>query len=220
MVVWCKEGTVLDNVVCAEVPRGSDGNTMADSLSSYVKHLQIHKCRPDRCNKTTHGKHLDKCKYGFPYPLQDEDGMNKAGNRYLPKRRCPKDTNVVPYNPDLLLLWGAHMNIQKVAGAGWEMYLAKYVAKTEPSFSVDVSRDASEPEKYLRTRIVGQLEVQHIILGHFLCCSSREVIFLPTDLNPQYGFLKRKQHLPKDPNSKDIYYCNYLEKYMDRTYRA
>ena len=108
------------------------------------------------------------------------------------------------------------MNIQKVAGAGWEMYLAKYVAKTEPSFSVDVSRDASEPEKYLRTRIVGQLEVQHIILGHFLCCSSREVIFLPTDLNPQYGFLKRKQHLPEDPNSKDIYYDNYLEKYMDR----
>ncbi len=106
MVVWCKEGTVPDNVVCAEVPRGSDGNTMADSLSSYVKHLQIHKCRPDRCNKTTHGKHLDKCKYGFPYPLQDEDGMNKAGNRYLPKRRCPEDTNVVPYNPDILMLWG------------------------------------------------------------------------------------------------------------------
>ena len=47
-----------------------------------------------------------KYKYDFPYPLQDEDGMNKAGNRYLPKRRCPEDTNVVPYNPDILMLWG------------------------------------------------------------------------------------------------------------------
>ncbi len=189
---------------------------MADSLSSYVKHLQVHKCRPDRCNTDSHGKHLQKCKYGFPYPLQNEDGMNKAGNRYLPKRRCPEDKNVVPYNPEILLLWGAHMNIQKVASAGWEMYLAKYVAKTEPSFSINVSKDASEPEKYLRTRIVGQLEVQHIILGHFLCCSSREVIYLPTDLDPEYGFLKRKQHLPQDPDSTDIYYSNYLEKYMDR----
>ncbi len=25
-----------------------------------------------------------------------------------------------------------------------------------------------------------------------------------------------KQHLPKDPNSNDVYYSNYHEKYMDR----
>ncbi len=33
-------------------------------------------------------------KYGFPYPLQDEDGMDdKTGNRHLPRRRFSEDTN-------------------------------------------------------------------------------------------------------------------------------
>ena len=46
---------------------------------------------------------------------------------------------------------GAHMNSQKVTDLGWEMYLTYYIAKSEPSFKVQVSQTASEPEKYLRT---------------------------------------------------------------------
>ena len=30
------------------------------------------------------------------------------------------------------------MNIQKVTASGWEMYLAKYVAKSEPSFQLNM----------------------------------------------------------------------------------
>ena len=95
------------------------------------------------------------------------------------------------------------------------MYLATYVAKGEPSFELDISKNASEAEKYLHTRVVGRLEVDHMTLGHFLCCSSRAVIYLPTDLNPQYGFLQRNKHLPSDPESYDIFYSNMLEKYME-----
>ena len=123
---------------------------------------------------------------------------------------------VVPYNQEILYLWGAHMNIVKVTSSGWEMYLAKYVAKTEPSFQLDISKDASDTEKCVKTRVVGRLEVDHINLGHFLCCASREVINLPTDLNPAYGFLKRKRDLPNNPDSEDVFNSNLLEKYMER----
>ncbi len=135
-------------------------------------------------------KAIKKCKFGFLCSLQKTEGTNKAGNRFLPQRSCDKDMHVVPYNPETLLLWGAHMNIQKVTTSGWEMYLAKYVAKSEPSFSLNVSKDASDPEKYIRTRIIGRLEVYHINLGHFLMQSSRQIIFLPTEIESEYGFLK------------------------------
>lgn len=216
MVVWCKEGTVPENVVCAEIPRGAEENPTVNSMKSFVRRLQIHKCRKSKCFVDSRGKPLSKCKYGFPYPVQEEEKMNKAGNRFLPRRRCYEDTLVVPYNQEILYLWGAHMNIQKVTESGWEMYLAKYVAKGEPSFKLEISKDASEAEKYLRTRVVGRLEVDHINLGYFLCCSSRAVTYLPTDLNPQYGFIKRNEHLPSDPESDEIFYSNMLEKYMER----
>ena len=216
MVVWCKEGTVSDNVVCAEMPRGDDKEPMVAVLRSYVERLQLHRCRKDKCIKVSSASKSNKCKYGFPYPMQEEEGLNKAGNRFLPRQTHKEDSNVVPYNPEILLLWGAHMNIQKVTASGWEMYLAKYVAKTEPSFSLQVSKDASDPEKYIRTRIIGRLEVDHINLGHFLSSSSRQVIYLPTEIHPEYSFLKRKEHLPRDRNSTDVFYDNLLQKYMDR----
>ena len=214
-VVWCKEDTVPDNAVCAEVPRGAKDNPTVTSLKSFVRRLQMHRCRKDKCFLDSRGRPLKKCKYGFPYPVQNEEKMNKAGNRLLPRRRCYEDILVVPYNQEILYLWGAHMNIQKVTEAGWEMYLAKYVAKGEPSFKLDISKDASDPEKYLRTRVVGRLEVDHITLGYFLCCSRRAVTFLPTDLHPEYGYLKRNKHLPSDPDSHDVFYSNMLDKYME-----
>ena len=216
MVVWCKEGTIPENVVCAEVPRGAEDNPTVNSLKSFVRRLQMHRCRKNKCNVDSRGRPLKKCKYGFPYPVQEEERMNNAGNRFLPRRRCYEDTLVVPYNQEILYLWGAHMNIQKVTESGWEMYLTKYVATGEPSFKLEISKDASEPEKYLRTRVVGRLEVDHINLGHFLCCASRQVTYLPTDLNPVYGFLKRNKDLPADPDSDDVFYSNTLDKYMER----
>ena len=55
----------------------------------------------------------------------------------------------------------------------------------------------------------------HIHLGHFLCCSSRAVLYLPTDLAPQYGFVQRNEHLPSDPDSDDTLYFDMLDKYME-----
>ena len=56
--------------------------------------------------------------------------------RHLYPRGDKEDSRVVPYNRDILLLWGAHINIQKLVDGGWELYCAKYVAKAEPTFDL------------------------------------------------------------------------------------
>ena len=111
---------------------------------------------------------------------------------------------------------GAHVNIQRVTSGGWELYLAKYVAKAEPSFDLKLPEDTSESERYLRTRVVGRLEVENNLLGFNVCRSSRTIIYLPTSIKPDYGFLKRKQHLPEDPTSTDVFYDTLFDKYLDR----
>lgn len=43
------------------------------------------------------------------------------------------DRVVVPYHPLVMLLWGAHMNIQAVTQQAWSLYLLKYAMKSEPN---------------------------------------------------------------------------------------
>ena len=107
MVVWCKEKTIPDHVVCAEMPRGSELKLPVNSLKSFVRRLQVHRLRKDKCFTSSHGKPLRKCKYGFPYPVQEEERLNNADNRFLPRRRSHEDILLVPYNQEILYLWGA-----------------------------------------------------------------------------------------------------------------
>ena len=136
--------------------------------------------------------------------------------RILYKRRSPEDLNIVPFNLPMLWLMQSHINIQKVTESGWEFYLGKYLAKAEPSMDLDLSHNASEPQKYLRSRIMGRLEAINMLMGYNLCRSSKSVVYLPTDLKPTHGIVKRTKHMPDDPKSKDIYYDTLLDKYLDR----
>lgn len=184
---------------------------------SYVERFQLHgACNPERCFKGPGGRVLDHCKYGFPFKTEEYDRPDESGMRMLYRRRCKEDSRVVPYNLPILLMMGAHVNIQRVTSGGWELYLAKYVAKAEPSFDLNLPEGTTDPERYLRTRIVGRLEVENNLLGFNVCRSSRSVIYLPTTIKPDYGFLKRKEHLPEDPSSTDVFYDTLFEKYLDR----
>eukprot|EP00951_Prasinocladus_malaysianus_P048892 scaffold663445_cov75-Prasinocladus_malaysianus.AAC.1 len=57
--------------------------------------------------------------------------VDPSTGRYLYFRRGYCDRNVVPYMPDLLLLWGAHCNVQLVTNAAFSRYLLKYALKAE-----------------------------------------------------------------------------------------
>ena len=220
ILVWVKPGTAPENVVMAELPRASDPNDKrAQHIRRMVQKFQMHReCHPERCFKGYGGKVLSKCKYGFPFKVpQLVEELDEEGIRYLYKRRCKEDCLVVPYNLEILLFWGASMNIQRVSKHGFEMYLAKYVSKPEPSFQVNLSENASDPEKYLRTRVVGSCEAIDVQLGFNQYHISRMTEFLPTELRPKQKFLKNKATLAFLPaNSVDVYQKSKFQAYMER----
>ena len=69
---------------------------------------------------------------------------HNTNHRYLYLRRHKEDALVVPYKPEIALLWGVAHNVQKVSRHGFEMYLAsKYISKPEPSLSIQLPENAS-----------------------------------------------------------------------------
>lgn len=171
MVVWSEPHTIPDDVIMAELPHSDHSNDLfTQACRSYVERFQVHgACNPKRCSKGPGGRVLDHCKYGFPFKTEEYDRPDESGMRMLYRRRWKEDSRVVPYNLPILLLMGAHVNIQQVTSGGWELYLAKYVSKAEPSFDLNLPEGTTYPERYLRTRIVGRPEVQNIPLGFNVC---------------------------------------------------
>ena len=113
---------------------------------------------------------------------------------------------MVPYNPELCILWGASHNVQCVAKHGYEQYLAKYISKAEPSFNIDLPNNASDPQRYLRTRVIGSVEAIEVLMSFHQSQMTRQVLFLPTEIKPRQRMLKSKRDLLElEAGSPDIY---------------
>ena len=220
MLLWVKPGTVPNHAIMAELPRGSDTN---DKTSAYLRKLVMqmmqHKvCVPSRCLKGSRGKPLASCKYGFPFHIpQNCEMLDEDCVRYIYVRRLEEDRLVVPYNPELMILWGAAHNVQRVSRHGFEMYLAKYISKPEPSTNIHLPENASEPERYLRTRVIGAVECLEVLMGFHQHHMTRQVTFLHTELQPKQRMLKHKAELETlGDEAEDIYVQTKLESYLNR----
>jgi hypothetical protein len=78
-----------------------------NKIFKFVLRKQLHMCQLKRSYKNS--KH---CKYGFPYDINLDSPVNRSTNRweYFRLKHC--DWNDVPYHFTLLLILGAHLNIQ------------------------------------------------------------------------------------------------------------
>jgi hypothetical protein len=100
-------------------------------LGTQVMRKQLHRCRQTGCAAKGH------CQYGFPFPAQPAHNttFDAASQRYSYHRPAQYDANgclhrnVVPYHPAVLLLWNAHMNIQRITDASWSLYILKYTVR-------------------------------------------------------------------------------------------
>ena len=217
MLLWCKPGSVPQHCIMAEVPRSSEAN---DSITAYLRKI-VHKmqrhyrCLPEHCLKGYGGKKLHSCKYGFPFAVpQTEECLDEDGIRYLYVRRHREDALVVPYNPELCILWGAAHNI-RVAKHGYEQYLAKYISKAEPSFNIDLPNNASDPQRYLRTRVIGSVEAIEVLMSFHQSQMTRQVLYLPTEIKPKQRMLKCKRDLLQlQEGSSDIYLSTRFDEYL------
>ena len=95
--------------------------------------------------------------------------------------------------------------------------MAKYISKPEPSLKIKLPENCSDPQRFLRTRVVGSVEVLDVLMGFHQNQMSRQVIFLQTELNPCQRMLKPNFELDAlSEDSEDIYLQTKLETYLKR----
>lgn len=145
MLLWCngipdfnsEEGIgVINNVISCSL-RGDN--------HELVKRLQVHRhsdtCYKDRSTKT--------CRFGFPRPVSDKteclgpDETIANNGRFCILERTIDEIMVNNYNPVLLQIWEANMDIQPCGSVtAVAYYIAKYASKCEPTECGDVIKEA------------------------------------------------------------------------------
>ena len=211
-VVWVEPGTKPENVVRAEMPRGGNDPKLTAELRELVKKYQTHNCI-DKCFSRK-GKRLNNCKLGYPQPLVNATRPDETGLRNYYRRREKEDQRIVPYCIPMISIFRSHTNIQEVSKDGWEFYLTKYM--TKPEKQTRVRKDVSDTERYLTMRVIGAVEANDTLNMFWAKESDVEVEYLPIELTVTTRVLKRKEHLPEDSLSSNVYYDNKFEKYLLR----
>ena len=219
MLLWIEPGTIPGDAVVAEMPRPADTNSVIGKyLRKMVRKLETHEYCTPKCFQKAFGQTSNKCKYGFPYSVpQDVEELDEDNTRYLYPRRNEEDKMIVPHNLEMLVVWGAGHNVQRVSRHGFEMYLAKYISKPEPSTKIELPENTSAPERYLKTRVIGAIEALEVLMGFQQHSMSRMVIYLPSEARPTVKVLKGKkllEDLPQD--SQDVFYMSKFQVYLLR----
>ena len=219
MLLWIEPRTIPDDAVTAEMPRANDTNDpTAHYIRKLVKKLQMHGTCTPKCFQKAFGHTTSKCKFRFPYHVpQESHELNEDNTRYFYKRHHDEDKLVVPYNLEMLVVLGAGINVQRVSKHGFEMYLAKYISKAEPTTNIELPENASTPERYLKTREIGAIEALEILMSSQQHSMSRLAIYLPTEVKPVIRVLKEKRLLEDLPaESEDIFYAGKFKIYLQR----
>ena len=227
MLLWVKPGMTPNNTIMAEVPRPQKVDEehlqeVGTYLRKVVLKMQMHgQCKPNWCYKDAFGKQLSYCKYGFPFKVpQLTEELDEDNVGYIYVHRQHEDRMVVPYNPEIALLWDASHNLQHVSKHGFEQYLAKYISKAEPSCNIQLPENASLPQRYLHAHVWGggSIEAVEVLMGFHQSQMTRHVTFLRTELTPAQCMLKHStdlQHLQDD--SQDVYTTTRFETYLLRS---
>ena len=156
---------------------------------------------------------------------------SKSSNGIILKRR-PCERFINNYNPKILPVWGANMDIQYVSDPyACVMYISSYVTKPEHEMSAlleQTSKQAADCDirqqlrkigtKFLASREVSAQEAVYRVLSLPLSSSSREVIHVSTDPPSERLHLLKPMSFIKtlDDDDEDIYQIGLVERYMKR----
>ena len=142
--------------------------------------------------------------------------------------RTESETRVNDYNPLLLLLWKANIDIQFVAESSLALphYVSGYVTKAEKSSMQEIWEEVSDKSIYSRlwnfgvrslcSRECGLYEASDLLLGDHLTEKSATVKWIDVSM-PQKRSRRLKDHrqleqlAQHDPNNKDMYEDSLLD---------
>ena len=161
-------------------------------LHKLVTRYQSHKCSEYCRRRKKHGGvFVTRCKFGFPREVNETGQINSVDDSLKSRKkiyllpRSEKETRVNDYNPLLLLLWRANMDIQFIAEKSLSLahYVSGYVTKAERSNMQDIWQEISSDKnvysklwsfgvRCLRSRECGLYEACDLIIGEHLCGKS------------------------------------------------
>ena len=210
-------------------------------LHRLVTKYQLHKCS-GYCKRKVKvgGVFITRCKFGFPRLETDDAKINsvedclKSRNKIYNLARSFSETRVNDYNPVLLSLWRANIDIQFVSEDSLALahYVTGYVTKAEKSHLVDLWDEVSSNEslysklwsfgvRSLHSRECGMYEASDILLGDHLLEKSQTVQWIPADL-PHKRKRRLKNHkrlkemLDAEPDSVNIFESNIIDDFYPK----
>ena len=209
VLLWIKDAPVIgvdpEHVVTAWIDKKIScqipDEKVSPELHRLVTKYQLHKCSNYRRRKKKYGStYVTHCKFGFPREVVDETVLNsvedslKSRSKVYHLRRAVGEERVNDYNPLLLYLWKANLDLQYVADSSLALghYVTAYVTKAEKSHMQELWEDISEQEslykklwsfgvRSLRSRECGLYEATDILLGDHLYKKSDAVQWISVD---------------------------------------
>ena len=210
-------------------------------LHHLVTTFQMHRCSGYclRSRKVKGGgsgtTFVKRCKFNFPRPesnvaeLKPVDPSLRSRQRIYTLPRSAEEVRINDYNPLILYLWKANVDIQFVAESSLALagYVTAYVTKAEKSNLQDVWTDiASNGNVYsklwsfgtraMKSREVGLYEAADLLLGNHLTEKSATIQFVNARLpSKRSRMLKKFSDLKRlnenDPNSEDVFVPTLIE---------
>ncbi len=103
----------------------------------------------------------DTCKRGFSRTETiSETYVNEVTNRIVYQRRMECDLKIVPYNLQMIMDWGSHLNVEYSGSAYCTLYMYKYCYKgAARKEHLDLGSEKEEDS----------LEIKLFIYGRIMC---------------------------------------------------
>ena len=176
------------------------------------------------------------CRFGFPHAaresatLQPVSECMKSSHRQMYRLpRSPEEIRINNYNPLLLMLWKANMDIQYIAKSSLAIaqYVTGYVTKAERANMQDLWQEVSSHQsiysklwsfgvRSLRSRECGLYEASDLLLGDHLCGKSETVKWIDVS-QPHNRKWRLKDHSKlvqmqqNDANSTNLFEDNLVD---------
>ena len=208
-------------------------------LHRLVTRYQLHKCsnyckRRKKCGKYSF---ITRCRFGFPRQACENAKLNpvqeslKSRNRIYKLTRTDSEVRVNDYNPLLLMLWKANIDIQFVAENSLALahYVSGYVTKAERSNMQEIWQEVGENKsiysrlwsfgiRSLRFRECGLYEASDLLLGDHLTEKSDTVkwldVSMPHKRSRRLKDHKQLQEIAKhSPDTENIFEDNLVDTY-------